>query len=45
MGYLTSGGAKKGGGNTKKDVKAAKGCNYLTLVTKKVFNRLLHAFT
>ena len=42
--YLTSGGAKRGGGNTKKDVKAAKGSNYLTSDAKKVFNYLRHPF-
>ena len=44
-GYLTSGGAKKGGGNTKKGVKAAKGPNYLNSAAKKAFNHLRHAFT
>ena len=44
-GYLTSGGAKKGSGNSKKGVKAARGPNYLNLAVKKVFNYLRHAFT
>ena len=43
--YLTSGGAKRGGGNTKKGVKAARGFDYLTLTAKKTFNYLWHAFT
>ena len=43
-GYLTSRGAKRGGNNTKKVVKAARGFNYLTSVTKKTFNYLRHAF-
>ena len=43
--YLISGGAKTGGGNTKKGVKAARGSDYLTPATKKAFNRLRHAFT
>ena len=38
MGYLTSGGIKKGGGNTKKDVKVARGSSYLTPAAKKAFN-------
>ena len=44
-GYLTSKGAKKGDGNTKKGVKAARGSDYLTLAAKKAFNSLRHAFT
>ena len=44
-GYLTFGGTKKGGGNTKKGVKAAKGSDDLILATKKIFNHLRHAFT
>ena len=43
-GYLTFGGAKKFGGNTKKGVEVAKSPNYLTLVAKKAFNYLRHAF-
>ena len=43
-GYLTSGGAKKGGGNTKKGFKAAKGSDYLFSAAKKAFNHLWHAF-
>ena len=43
-GYLTSGGAKKGGSNTKKGVKAARAPYYLNPATKKVFNYLRHAF-
>ena len=39
-GYLTSGGAKRGGGNTKKNVKAAKCSDYLTPAAKKAFNLL-----
>ena len=34
-GYLTSRGAKKGGGTIKKGVKAARGSNYLTWAAKK----------
>ena len=34
-GYLTSGGAKRGGGNTKKGVEAAKSFDYLTPAIKK----------
>ena len=45
VGYLTSGGAKKGGGNTKKGVKANKSSDYLTLDAKKAFNHLRYAFT
>ena len=41
----TSGGAKRGGGNTKKGVKAARGYDYLIPATKKAFNHLQHAFT
>ena len=44
-GYLTSKGVKRGGGNTKKGVKAAKSSDYLTPATKKAFNHLRHAFT
>ena len=44
-GYLTSGGAKRSDGNTKKDVKAAKSSDYLTPAAKKAFNYLRHAFT
>ena len=43
--YLISKGAKRGGGNTKKCVKAAKGPDYLNLATKKAFNHLWHTFT
>ena len=50
-GYLTLQGAKKsannlkkGGGNTKKGVKAARGSNYLILDAKKALNHLQHAF-
>ena len=44
-GYLTSRGAKRGNGNTKKGVKAARGFDYLTSAAKKAFNYLQHAFT
>ena len=44
-GYPTSEGAKKGGGNTKKSVKAAKGFNYLILGAKKAFNLSRYKFT
>ena len=44
-GYLTSKGAKKGGGNTKKGVETAKSFDYLTSAAKKIFNYLQHAFT
>ena len=44
-GYLTSGGAKKGGNNTKKGVKAAKCSDYLTPAAKKAFNHLWYVFT
>ena len=44
-GYLIFGGAKKGGNNTKKGVKAAKDFDYLTPAAKKAFNYLRHAFT
>ena len=44
-GYLTSGGIKKGGSNTKKGVKAARDPNYLITAAKKAFNHLWHAFT
>ena len=43
-GYLTSRGAKKSGGNTKKGVKVVRGFDYLTLAAKKVFNHLRHVF-
>ena len=43
-GYLTFGGAKRGGGNTKKGVEAAKSSYYLILAAKKAFNHLQHAF-
>ena len=43
-GYLIFGGAKKGGNNTKKGVKAARNFDYLTLATKKAFSHLQHAF-
>ena len=44
-GYLISGDAKKGSGNNKKGVKAARDSDYLTLAAKKAFNHLRHAFT
>ena len=44
-GYLISKGAKRGAGNTKKGVKAARVPNYLTLAAKKAFNYLKHIFT
>ena len=44
-GYLTSESAKKGGGNIKKYVKAARGFYYLIPATKKAFNHLWHTFT
>ena len=44
-GYITSRGAKRGVGNTKKGVKAAKDSDYLTTAAKKAFNHLRHAFT
>ena len=44
-GYLTSEGAKRGGGNTKKGVKAARGSDYLIPVAKKAFDHIWHAFT
>ena len=44
-GYLTSGGAKRGGDNTKKCVKVARRSDYLTLAAKKAFNHLRHAFS
>ena len=51
-GYLTFKGAKKsgnnpnsGGGNTKRNVKAAKGSDYITSGTKKIFNLLWYTFT
>ena len=45
VGYPTFGGAKKGSGNTKKSVKAARGSDYLTSAAKKAFNHLWYAFT
>ena len=44
-GYLTSGGTKRDGGNTKKGVKAARVFDYLILDIKKAFNHLRHVFT
>ena len=44
-GYLTFKGAKRGGGNTRKGIKAARGFDYLILAAKKAFNHLRHAFT
>ena len=44
-GYLTSRGAKRDGGNTKKGVEAARGSDYLTSAAKKAFNHLRHTFT
>ena len=44
-GYLTFGDAKKGGGNTKKGVKAIRGSDYLAPATKKAFNHLRYTFT
>ena len=44
-GYLTLESAKRGDGNTKKSVKAAKSPNYLTSAVKKTFNHLRHTFT
>ena len=38
--YLTSGGAKRGNGNTKRGFKAVRGSDYLTPATKKAFNHL-----
>ena len=43
-GYLTSGGVKRGNGNTKKGVKVARGFDYLIPAAKKAFNHLRHAF-
>ena len=43
-GYLTSGGVKKGDGNTKKSVKAARVSDYLIPDAKKNFNHLRYAF-
>ena len=40
MSYLTFEGAKKGRGNTKKDVKAVKRSDYLISAAKKAFNHL-----
>ena len=45
VGYLTFGDSKRGGGNIKKGVKAARGSNYLTPAVKKAFNYLRHTFT
>ena len=45
-GYLIFKSTKRiGDNNTKKDVKAIRGFNYLTLSAKKAFNLLWHAFT
>ena len=44
-GYLTSRGAKKGSGNTKKGVKAVRSSDYLTSAAKKAFNYLYHTLT
>ena len=44
-GYLTFKGAKKGGGNPKKGVKAVTDSNYPTPSTKKAFNFLQYVFT
>ena len=51
-GYPTLGSGKKGGdnlkrggSNTKKSIKTAKGSDYLTSDTKKAFNHLWHTFT
>ena len=43
--YLTSGSAKRGGGNTKKGVEGVRDFDYLTPAAKKAFNQLRHAFT
>ena len=43
--YLTSEDAKRGGGNTNKCVKSARGSDYPTPAAKKTFNHLVHAFT
>ena len=43
-GYPTFKSTKKGGGNIKKGVKAAKGSDDLTLTAKKAFNHLRYAF-
>ena len=43
--YLTSKGAQKSGGNTKKGVKAARIFDYLIPTAKKAFNHLRYAFT
>ena len=43
-GYLIFNDRKKGSGNIKKDVKAAKDSNYLILDAKKAFNLLRYAF-
>ena len=45
MGYLIFKGTKKGAGNTKNNVKAARGFDYLTPAAKKAFNHLCQAFT
>ena len=44
-GNLTFKSAKKGGGNTKKCVKAARGSDYLSPDAKKTFNHLRYMFT
>ena len=44
-GFLTSKGTKKGSGNIKNGVKAARGFDYLTPDIKKAFNHLQHMFT
>ena len=43
-GNLTFEGAKKGGRNIKKDVKAASGSNHVTQDAKKAFNYLQYVF-
>ena len=43
--YLTSEGAKRGNGNAKTGVKAARGSDYLIAAAKKAFNYLQYAFT
>ena len=45
VGYLTFGSAKKGGGNTKKSVKATKSSDYLIPAAKNALNYLRHTFT
>ena len=44
-GDLTSKGAKRDSGNTKKGVKAARSFDYLTSAAKKAFNPLRNTFT